>query len=553
MRRSLLRAAPPAAAAAVLALLDRPVGALVVAVVAVVLVLLGIAAPRAAVRLDAAVARVAGTAATSVSYALASLAWLLGVVPAWAWSRLWRRSPTANAWVDERSAWTIPPSASHRSTDGAPQGAQRSGAPDALRRPPSLGRRLAHATIAIALMLAAMAVVAERRGIAWPFGDRGGEAAAPPPVTGGSAPAATDPPEAPPSPGDAGTDLDIPEVSSTPVTTDVTIETVPPRRSDGREVDEFDGMPVDDYAHDGEPWAPLHFGDLSQLPYAADLFLASRFADYQSETVNIVGGHRVSYTPDDPELTVWFFGGSTMFGLGQRDEHTLPSVVARAAEADGIRIRPVNFGVMGYVNWQETEQFQQAITSGPDRPDLVVFYDGVNDYGMGSFRVDMGEREPGNITRLTINDEEREQLYRERGSPEPMPWSQQRRQLQIDLSADQYRRGVDISRRLGAQFDVPVLHVWQPSPFAKDAKPADEPLWDRVDFNPDWMDDSAEQYRAIPETAGVDPIDLTRSLDDVDEAVYFDSSHTNELGASIVGTALYEALRPALDEAAAQR
>ena len=47
----------------------------------------------------------------------------------------------------------------------------------------------------------------------------------------------------------------------------------------------------------------------------------------------------------------------------------------------------------------------------------------------------------------------------------------------------------------------------------------------------------------------MDPVDLTKVLDDVDEPVFFDSSHTNELGARIIGRALYEQLRPALEKA----
>ena len=67
-----------------------------------------------------------------------------------------------------------------------------------------------------------------------------------------------------------------------------------------------------------------------------------------------------------------------MFGFGQRDEHTIPSEIARLAEADGIRIRSVNFGVESYNGYQETMAFADALAKD-DPPDLVVFYDGVNE------------------------------------------------------------------------------------------------------------------------------------------------------------------------------
>ena len=45
----------------------------------------------------------------------------------------------------------------------------------------------------------------------------------------------------------------------------------------------------------------------------------------------------------------------------------------------------------------------------------------------------------------------------------------------------------------------------------------------------------------------VEPLDLTDSLDQVDEAVYDDWCHTNELGARTVATAMWPAIREALD------
>ncbi len=48
----------------------------------------------------------------------------------------------------------------------------------------------------------------------------------------------------------------------------------------------------------------------------------------------------------------------------------------------------------------------------------------------------------------------------------------------------------------------------------------------------------------------MDPIDLTDIFDDVDQPIYFDWSHTNEAGARIEAAAMYEHLRPLLEQAA---
>ncbi len=50
--------------------------------------------------------------------------------------------------------------------------------------------------------------------------------------------------------------------------------------------------------------------------------------------------------------------------------------------------------------------------------------------------------------------------------------------------------------------------------------------------------------------SGVEPVDLTDIFDDADQPIFFDWSHTNEAGARIEGAALYEHLRPLLEQAA---
>lgn len=77
--------------------------------------------------------------------------------------------------------------------------------------------------------------------------------------------------------------------------------------------------------------------------------------------------------------TLWVLGGSTVYGTGVPDWATLPSYLARAlngAASDCWRV--TNLGIEGYVSNQELlELFEQLKTDR--QPDIVVFYDGVND------------------------------------------------------------------------------------------------------------------------------------------------------------------------------
>jgi lysophospholipase L1-like esterase len=78
-------------------------------------------------------------------------------------------------------------------------------------------------------------------------------------------------------------------------------------------------------------------------------------------------------------LDVWTFGGSTMYGYGVPDWATIPSYLSRELNASSQNCVVVsNFGVEGYVNDQELITLEEQLKAGA-HPDIVVFYDGVND------------------------------------------------------------------------------------------------------------------------------------------------------------------------------
>jgi len=106
---------------------------------------------------------------------------------------------------------------------------------------------------------------------------------------------------------------------------------------------------------------------------------------YQGKYINIAE-NGLRFTPDPvkahqsgtPPLRIFMFGGSTLWGTGARDSMTIPAVLAREISDKGITAEVTNFGQSGYVNTQEfigllLELQKEKI------PDLVIFYDGVND------------------------------------------------------------------------------------------------------------------------------------------------------------------------------
>lgn len=78
-------------------------------------------------------------------------------------------------------------------------------------------------------------------------------------------------------------------------------------------------------------------------------------------------------------LTVFVFGGSTMWGFGAPDWGTIPAYLQAQLSAE--RDQPVcvqNFGQMGFVSTQEVIELELQLQQG-HVPDWVIFYDGVND------------------------------------------------------------------------------------------------------------------------------------------------------------------------------
>ena len=78
-------------------------------------------------------------------------------------------------------------------------------------------------------------------------------------------------------------------------------------------------------------------------------------------------------------VTVWTFGGSTMYGTAVPDWATIPSYLSRDLNTGSQKCVLVsNFGVEGYVTDQELILLEEQLKVG-GHPDIVVFYDGVND------------------------------------------------------------------------------------------------------------------------------------------------------------------------------
>ncbi len=298
------------------------------------------------------------------------------------------------------------------------------------------------------------------------------------------------------------------------------------------------------------PWFPAYRRELATLHYEFAPFVLTRVDDVSGRYINIDQGVRRSYEPLGASADlplVWFFGGTNIWGEGQRDQHTIPSEIARIAEDAGTPIRVVNFGQRGDVNFAAALRFEQALAGSAEQPDLVVFGDGPDDYAV---QLETPSGDPGQygLTQaqqaVTEDDRSLWERYadisvlhrigvRLQGLFSVQPaWgangSAGSEQLATDL-VSVYNRGRVLAGHIAADHNVPIEHFWLPIEAGED-------------------DSSA--YAAATQALDPSVLDISDALDDPADPVYLDGVRTNELGAHLVATAMYNELRPDLEQLA---
>lgn|GEM_PF-1830700 len=83
------------------------------------------------------------------------------------------------------------------------------------------------------------------------------------------------------------------------------------------------------------------------------------------------------------QVAIHFYGGSTMWGYGARDEYTIPSEAVRVLQEEyNYNAKITNFADIGYNSYQDKVLFDAQLLKG-NIPDIAVFYQGYNDLILG--------------------------------------------------------------------------------------------------------------------------------------------------------------------------
>ncbi|MCU1497757.1 MAG: hypothetical protein JWM47_1710 [Acidimicrobiales bacterium] len=311
----------------------------------------------------------------------------------------------------------------------------------------------------------------------------------------------------------------------------------------------------------GAAWYPEYLEDIGwlwQTAVAWDPLAPVRLRDVHTRHINIVDGARVTWRPPAcgcRRLRVWMYGGSTTFGLGQRDGHTTSSALARRAWRDGVALDIDNRGVVGDTHWEEAQRLAWDLAT-LEPPDLVVFLDGIND-AQAIDRLTGESRQPLSFVKADFwenflatggaasMDGRWAPSDGDGGSPPPgasevtlPPLAATSPEEVGALVSGRYETARRISTSLAGDASVAVEWFWQPSIDSRPAIEGEPP--------PAGREYAEKVGDAAIAGLGARVHDISGALDRVDEPLYWDQYHTNEAGATVVADAMYRELRQRL-------
>lgn len=262
-------------------------------------------------------------------------------------------------------------------------------------------------------------------------------------------------------------------------------------------------------------------------------------------------------------LPIGVFGGSTLWGSGARDAHTIPSELAAMFTREGIPVEITNFGESGYVHTQEMFLLFRALQGGY-RPRLVIFYDGINDvysaYQSGLAGIPQNEehrRQEFGLLRPKMGITIRRKLadsavmrlivyLKSGGEAKPrggVPGARNLPQLAAQVLQN-YKANIQMIDAMGRQYGFETAYFWQPVLFSKRRpSPFETKLLQEHAKLKDLYETAYTHITASDLAAHGCFANLADTFATIDKSVFSDFCHVSELGNKTVAAAIYANLK----------
>lgn len=314
------------------------------------------------------------------------------------------------------------------------------------------------------------------------------------------------------------------------------------------------------------------FRELRQQDMMWEPYLHYRFKTFNGKHNTIdANGIRKTYNPSLKDSTTAFkifcFGGSTMFSAGSRDEYTIPSELSKLINAafPEKNVAVTNFGCHGYTRATENIQLQKELIKN-NIPDIVVFYDGVNEVISAHQNNEAGT--PTNAYnrkkefKIAHSYKKRiklmifsSNLYRfvtamQRKlftNSEYKQLTERPNNLAKDI-AETYIGYVRISKSLEQEYGFKVFNFMQPNIYSKkNLTTAEQSYYQDQLYYKNLYNLSYETVRKdnLMQTDSTF-IDISNVFDTTKQSVFTDFCHTGEFGNNLVAKAIFENIKTTL-------
>jgi len=191
--------------------------------------------------------------------------------------------------------------------------------------------------------------------------------------------------------------------------------------------------------------------------------------------------------PDSEAIqTIYFFGGSTMYGINIADRETIASAFVNLYKEQfpaGVSIKVVNYGVSAYHSYNELILLSHLVYSG-QKPGIAIMLDGLNDFLM-PYAVQ--KRLPYYYYRLKqaskdrINFKELERINDSTATLFNYPDGYSEETLTDTLSKI-YLSNIDQVKKIAAVNNFDAFFFIQPNPFYNYPNKKNDPICDKQQF-----------------------------------------------------------------------
>ena len=323
--------------------------------------------------------------------------------------------------------------------------------------------------------------------------------------------------------------------------------------------DERETLPVyDDYPDNGEFWIEhkktwsTHF----------EPYYHWRRGGFQGKYTNVSEEgvrHSLTLGNDEDAKKIFVFGGSTLWGTGSKDEHTIPSFLQSKLGED---YKVYNYGESGYVSTQELNFLLHQLAKG-NIPDAVIFYDGANDGYAGVYSPAI----PRDVQNLRMRDKTKNNVFvmlykasnykmfgdyvsKNRSTTQWDDNISSRIQSNSSSVVALYEAHIKQVKALGKEYGFKTFFFWQPNLFSRtrDGFPYEEAIIQKA--SPVFVESQRQVYldaKAIFINRENEQIFFLGDLfNQIKEPIYIDWCHIGPNGNERVARRMFDTIRDLL-------